>query len=69
MQKNVSKKESGELPDYVWTDDKKVKPKRKRKQSKPPELNGNVSPEEVDSYLDSFDWDSVDWSKLDGKSG
>lgn len=62
-------KESGELPDYVWTDDKKVKPKRKRKQPKPPELNGNVSPEEVDSYLDSFDWDSVDWSKLDGKSG
>ncbi len=62
-------KESGELPDYVWTDDKKVKPKRKKKSAKPPELNGNVTPEEVDSYLDSIDWDSVDWSKLDGKGG
>lgn len=45
------------------------KPKCKHKAPKPPELNGNVSPEEVDSYLDSIDWDSVDWEKLDGKSG
>ena len=59
-------KQSGELPDYVWTDDKNVKPKRKKKSVKPPELNGNVTPEEVDAYLDSIDWDNVDWAKLDG---
>lgn len=43
--------------------------RRKLKQPKSSELNGNVSPEEVNAYLDSIDWDSVDWSKLDGKSG
>lgn len=42
---------------------------KKAKQPKPPELNGNVNPKEVDAYLDSIDWDSVDWAKLDGKSG
>lgn len=59
-------KQSGELPDYVWADDKNVKPKCKEKRHKPPELNGYVTPEEVDAYLDSIDWDSVDWAKLDG---
>lgn len=57
---------------------KKRRQKRKEKKAqseqhlntpKPPELKGNVKPEEVDAYLDSFDWDSVDWTKLDGKSG
>lgn len=63
------RRESGELSDNVWTDDGNANSKRKQKLIKPPELNGNVTPEEVDSYLDSIDWDSVDWSKLDGKSG
>lgn len=63
------RRESGELPDNVWTDDGNAKPKRKQKLTKPPELKGNVTPEEVDSYLDSIDWDSVDWEKLDGKGG
>lgn len=63
------RRESGELPDNVWTDNGNAKSKRKQKLTKPPELKGNVTPEEVDSYLDSIDWDSVDWTKLDGKSG
>ncbi|MCM1532389.1 MAG: hypothetical protein NC114_08980 [Ruminococcus flavefaciens] len=61
--------QSEELPDGVWVDDLRAKPKCKHKQPKPPELKGNVKPEEVDAYLDSIDWDSVDWTKLDGKSG
>ena len=63
------RRESVELPDNVWTNDGNAKPERKQKLMSPPELNGNVTPEEVDSYLDSIDWDSVDWTKLDGKSG
>lgn len=46
--------------------------RKKRKKStppKPPDLNGNVTPEEVESYLDSIDWDSIDWTKFDGKGG
>lgn len=45
---------------------------RKRKESrrlKPPELIGNVSPEEIDAYLDSIDWNSAYWTELDGKEG
>ncbi len=49
--------------------EKKVKRKKKSKQPKPPDLSGNVKPEEVDKYLDSIDWDSVDWKKLDGRNG
>ena len=63
------RRESVELPDNVWTNDGNAKPERKQKLMSPPELNGNVTPEEVDSYLDSIDCDSVDWTKLDGKSG
>lgn len=43
--------------------------RKEKKSPKPPDLKGNVKPEEVDAYLDSIDWDSVDWEKLDGKSG
>jgi len=43
--------------------------KHNKKPPRPPELNGNVKPEEIDSYLDSIDWDSVEWTELDGKSG
>ena len=41
--------------------------KPNKKQPRAPELNGNITPEEVNSYLDSIDWESVDWAKLDGK--
>ena len=50
-------------------EEKQAQSEQITKQPKPPELNGNVKPEEVDAYLDSIDWDSVDWTKLDGKSG
>ena len=50
----------------VFRTGKRRQRKQKETRHKPPELNGNVSPEEVDYYLDSFDWDSVDWAKLDG---
>lgn len=49
--------------------EKKAQKKPKSKQPKPPDLNGNVTPEEVESYLDSIDWESVDWTELDGKNG
>ena len=48
---------------------KKAQREQQAEQPKPPDLSGNVTPDEVDAYLDSIDWDSVDWTKLDGKSG
>lgn len=48
---------------------KELRKRNEAERLKPPDLNGNVKPEEVDKYLDSIDWDSVDWTKLDGKSG
>jgi len=49
--------------------EKKAQSEQGSKQPKPPDLSGNVKPEEVDKYLDSIDWDSVDWTKLDGNNG
>lgn len=40
--------------------------RKKVKSVKPPDLSGNVKPEEVEKYLDSIDWGSIDWTKLDG---
>lgn len=49
--------------------EKRSRKRVKQKEVKPPDLNNNVSPEEVENYLDSIDWDSVDWTKLDSKKG
>lgn len=49
--------------------EKKAQSEQNSKQPKPPDLSGNLSPKEVDAYLDSIDWNSVDWSKLDGSNG
>ena len=48
---------------------KRVQSEPKVKQPKPPNLSGSVDPKEVDAYLDSIDWSSVNWTKLDGKGG
>lgn len=63
------RKRNKEPSDGVWTDNLYEEPKRKHKSPKPPELKGNVKPEDVDAYLDSIDWDSVEWEKLDGRNG
>lgn len=47
------RRESGELPDNVWTDDGNAKPRHKPVTE--------MSRDEIESYLDG-----IDWSKLDG---
>lgn len=80
--KELLKKGYSDSDSYIFSDEiaahevnrlKQVKNKSRKKGKrkkvkylKPPDLSGNVSPEEVDAYLDSIDWDSVDWTKLDG---
>lgn len=52
------KSKTGELPDYVWTDDNSFKLKHKP--------IDKMSREEVESYLDSIDWSDPMWSDLNG---
>lgn len=52
------RRESGELPDNVWTNDGNVKPKHKPVTE--------MSRDEIESYLDGIDWSDPMWQNVNG---
>lgn len=59
------RRESGELPDNVWTDDGNAKPKRKQKLPKHKPVE-EMSRDEIESYLDGIDWSDPMWQNVNG---
>lgn len=52
------RRESGELPDNVWTNDGNAKPKHKPVTE--------MSRDEIESYLDGIDWSDPMWQNVNG---
>lgn len=52
------RRESGELPDNVWTDNGNAKPKHKPVEE--------MSRDEIESYLDGIDWSDPMWQNVNG---